>query len=80
MWWAARRAPGTWGNQVDAVVQLREGAHAPTLDDIQSHCRTRLTGYKIPRQLVITQEIQRSPSGKADYRWAWTVAVESAAR
>ncbi|MDQ0945525.1 acyl-CoA synthetase [Streptomyces sp. V1I1] len=69
-----------WGNHVAAVVQLREGAPTPTLDDIQSHCRTRLAGYKIPRQLVIAPEIQRSPSGKADYRWARTVAVESAAQ
>ncbi|MDJ0460151.1 acyl-CoA synthetase [Streptomyces sp. H27-C3] len=64
-----------WGNHVAAVVQLREGAGEPSLDDIQAHCRTRLAGYKIPRQLVIAPEIQRSPSGKADYRWARTVAV-----
>jgi 3-oxocholest-4-en-26-oate---CoA ligase len=65
----------TWGNHVAAVVQLREGASHPSLADIQSHCRTRLAGYKIPRQLVITDSIQRSPSGKADYRWAREVAV-----
>ncbi|WP_327321574.1 acyl-CoA synthetase [Streptomyces sp. NBC_01210] len=69
-----------WGNHVAAVVQVRDGALTPTLEDIQSHCRTRLAGYKIPRQLVIAPEIQRSPSGKADYRWARTVAVESAAQ
>ncbi|MER6030075.1 acyl-CoA synthetase [Streptomyces sp. NPDC001851] len=65
----------TWGNHVAAVVQLREGAARPSLADVQSHCRTRLAGYKIPRQLVITESIQRSPSGKADYRWAREVAV-----
>ncbi|WP_053659780.1 acyl-CoA synthetase [Streptomyces sp. MMG1121] len=64
-----------WGNHVAAVVQLRAGASHPSLDDIQSHCRTRLAGYKIPRQLVIADAIQRSPSGKADYRWAREVAV-----
>ncbi|WP_406306643.1 acyl-CoA synthetase [Streptomyces sp. NBC_00885] len=69
-----------WGNHVAAVVQLRSGALTPTLDDIQSHCRTRLAGYKIPRQLVIAPEIQRSPSGKADYRWARTVAAEAVDR
>lgn len=69
-----------WGNHVAAVVQVRAGALAPTLEDIQSHCRTRLAGYKIPRQLVIAPEIQRSPSGKADYRWARTVATDSTAR
>jgi acyl-CoA synthetase (AMP-forming)/AMP-acid ligase II len=67
-----------WGNHVAAVVQLRDGAGRPSLDDIQTHCRTHLAGYKIPRQLVITDTIQRSPSGKADYRWARSVAAEAA--
>ncbi|WP_037666131.1 AMP-binding enzyme, partial [Streptomyces afghaniensis] len=64
-----------WGHHVAAVVQVREGAARPSLEEIQSHCRDRLAGYKIPRQLVIAQAIQRSPSGKADYRWAREVAV-----
>ncbi|MEV1021178.1 acyl-CoA synthetase [Streptomyces sp. NPDC050264] len=67
-----------WGNHVAAVVQLRAGAPALTLDAVQTHCRTHLAGYKIPRQLVVADSIQRSPSGKADYRWARTVAAESA--
>ncbi|MGW0881962.1 acyl-CoA synthetase [Streptomyces sp. NPDC002671] len=66
-----------WGNHVAAVVQLREGARRPSLTDIQDHCRTRLAGYKIPRQLVITDAIRRSPSGKADYRWAREAAVSA---
>ena len=64
-----------WGNHVAAVVQLRTGAPRPSLDDVQTFCRTHLAGYKIPRQLVITEAIRRSPSGKADYRWAKEVAV-----
>ncbi|GCB52787.1 acyl-CoA synthetase [Streptomyces sp. NL15-2K] len=64
-----------WGHHVAAVVQLREGAGRPSLEDIQTHCRARLAGYKIPRRLVVTETIRRSPSGKADYRWAREVAV-----
>ncbi|MFJ7071855.1 acyl-CoA synthetase [Streptomyces sp. NPDC098781] len=64
-----------WGHHVAAVVQLREGAVRPSLADIQTHCRSHLAGYKIPRQLVITDAIRRSPSGKADYRWAREVAA-----
>ncbi|MFJ3234291.1 acyl-CoA synthetase [Streptomyces sp. NPDC086787] len=64
-----------WGNHVAAVVQLREGADRLSLTDLQTHCRAHLAGYKIPRQLVLTNAIQRSPSGKADYRWAREVAV-----
>ncbi|GGZ42785.1 acyl-CoA synthetase [Streptomyces bluensis] len=69
-----------WGNHVAAVVQLRAGAALLSLEDIQSHCRARLAGYKIPRQLVVTDTIQRSPSGKADYRWARSVAVAASQR
>jgi acyl-CoA synthetase (AMP-forming)/AMP-acid ligase II len=64
-----------WGNHVAAVVQLRTGAPALDLEAVQTHCRSRLAGYKIPRQLVITDRIERSPSGKADYRWARSVAA-----
>ncbi|MEU9701703.1 acyl-CoA synthetase [Streptomyces sp. NPDC047981] len=64
-----------WGNHVAAVVQLRAGAPALDLETVQTHCRTRLAGYKIPRQLVIADAIQRSPSGKADYRWARSLAA-----
>ncbi|MEU7390468.1 acyl-CoA synthetase [Streptomyces tanashiensis] len=66
-----------WGNHVAAVVQLREGAGTLDLESVQTHCRQQLAGYKVPRQLVLTDRIQRSPSGKADYRWARAVAVEA---
>ncbi|MER7761058.1 acyl-CoA synthetase [Streptomyces sp. NPDC097619] len=66
-----------WGSHVAAVVQVRAGAGPLTLAEVQGHCRTLLAGYKIPRQLVLTPEIQRSPSGKADYRWARSVAAEA---
>ncbi|MGP3776778.1 acyl-CoA synthetase [Streptomyces sp. SDT5-1] len=68
-----------WGNHVAAVVQLADGARPLTLDAVQTHCRSHLAGYKIPRQLVVTDRIQRSPSGKADYRWARQVAAERTA-
>ncbi|MFB7588951.1 acyl-CoA synthetase [Streptomyces sp. NPDC056169] len=66
-----------WGNHVAAVVQLRADAPPLDLEAVQNHCRPRLAGYKVPRQLVLTDRIQRSPSGKADYRWARSVAVEA---
>ncbi|APE26052.1 MULTISPECIES: acyl-CoA synthetase [Streptomyces] len=66
-----------WGNHVAAVVQLRQDAPPLDLESLQTHCRPRLAGYKVPRQLVLTDRIQRSPSGKADYRWARAVAVEA---
>ncbi|ATL32695.1 acyl-CoA synthetase [Streptomyces formicae] len=65
-----------WGNRVAAVVQLRADAPSLDLEAVQTHCRTLLAGYKIPRAVVFTDHIQRSPSGKADYRWAKAVAAE----
>jgi acyl-CoA synthetase (AMP-forming)/AMP-acid ligase II len=58
-----------WGQRVTAVLQASDGA-APTLEQLDEHCRGRLAGYKIPRSLVVVDQVVRSPAGKADYRWA----------
>ncbi|MGH9027757.1 MAG: acyl-CoA synthetase [Acidimicrobiia bacterium] len=63
-----------WGQRIAAVVQPRSGG-GPTLDAIQEHCRTRIAGYKVPRELHIVDTVVRSPSGKPDYRWAKEIAA-----
>jgi acyl-CoA synthetase (AMP-forming)/AMP-acid ligase II len=63
-----------WGERVAAIVQPRPDA-AVTLADVDAHCRTKVSGYKVPRELHLVDEILRSPSGKADYRWAKAVAL-----
>jgi len=63
-----------WGQKVAAVVQPREGM-AVTLEELDAHCRSRLAGYKIPRQLTLVDRVERSPSGKPDYPWAQKVAL-----
>jgi acyl-CoA synthetase (AMP-forming)/AMP-acid ligase II len=65
-----------WGERVAAVVQPRPG-ESPSLADLDAHCRTKVSGYKVPRELHLVDEIVRSPSGKADYRWAKAVATEA---
>lgn len=55
--------------RVAAVVQPRPG-HEVTLESLAEHCRTRLARYKAPRELRLVDEIGRTASGKADYRWA----------
>ena len=67
-----------WGERVAAVVEFRPDRSA-SLDEIRDHCRTRVAGYKAPRQLCVVDRIVRSPSGKPDYRWAKQVAVEDSA-
>ena len=56
-----------WGQKVAAVVEPRPG-EVPTLDELIEHCRTRLAGYKVPRQLHLVDEMPRQPSGKPDYQ------------
>jgi acyl-CoA synthetase (AMP-forming)/AMP-acid ligase II len=62
-----------WGQAVCAVVQAHPGA-SPDLDDLRERTRAVLAGYKLPKRLVLVDEIVRSPAGKADYRWAHEVA------
>ena len=64
-----------WGERVAAVVQPREGRR-PTLEDLASHCRTLVAGYKVPKALHLVTQIQRQPSGKPDYPWAKRVAQD----
>ena len=68
-----------WGQRVAAVVQLRRGAPVPSVDDVAVHVRRSLAGYKVPRSLVVVEEVVRSPAGKADYRWALETATASLA-
>jgi fatty-acyl-CoA synthase len=65
-----------WGERVTALIQPRPGA-APTLDQLAEHTRRRLAAYKVPRAVVIVDQIVRSPSGKPDYRWARATAEAS---
>ena len=60
-------------SRVAAVVQCREGREI-TLAGIDAHCRTKIAGYKVPRQLTVVDQVVRSPSGKPDYRWAKATA------
>ncbi|MGH9171455.1 MAG: acyl-CoA synthetase [Acidimicrobiales bacterium] len=63
-----------WGQRVSAVVEPRPGA-APQLESLQEHCRSRIAGYKVPRELHVVDKLVRSPAGKPDYRWALEVAL-----
>jgi acyl-CoA synthetase (AMP-forming)/AMP-acid ligase II len=66
-----------WGERVVAVVQPRSGA-APTSEHLQEHVRRHLAGYKVPKEVVLVEQVVRSPSGKADYRWARETATAHA--
>ena len=63
-----------WGQRVAAIIQPR-GELVPTLDAVQAHCRDHIAGYKVPRELHVVDQIERSPSGKPDYRWATAIVT-----
>jgi 3-oxocholest-4-en-26-oate---CoA ligase len=63
-----------WGQRVAAIIAPR-GEQVPTLDEVQAHCRDHIAGYKVPRELHVVDQIERSPSGKPDYRWATAIVT-----
>ncbi len=65
-----------WGERVVAVVEPAPGTE-PTEDALMRLVRASLAGYKVPKQVVFVEEVVRSPSGKADYRWAADVAASA---
>ena len=59
-----------YGERVAAVVELRPGTAPVDAGELRAHCRTAVAGYKVPARIEFVPAVVRSPSGKADYRWA----------
>jgi acyl-CoA synthetase (AMP-forming)/AMP-acid ligase II len=72
----AGRPSERWGQEVVAVVALAEGADA-SADELIAHAAQSLARYKLPKAIVFRTVIERSPSGKADYRWAREQAMNA---
>jgi acyl-CoA synthetase (AMP-forming)/AMP-acid ligase II len=70
----AGRPSERWGQEVVAVVALAEGAAADA-EELVAHAALSLARYKLPKAVVFRPVIERSPAGKADYRWAREQAV-----
>jgi acyl-CoA synthetase (AMP-forming)/AMP-acid ligase II len=72
----AGRPSERWGQEVVAIVALAEGADAGA-DELVAHAAQSLARYKLPKEIVFRTVIERSPSGKADYRWAREQAMNA---
>ena len=72
----AGRPSERWGNEVVAVVQLVEGKSV-TVDDLNLEAAKHVAKYKLPKAYVFVDSVLRSPSGKADYRWAREQATKA---
>jgi 3-oxocholest-4-en-26-oate---CoA ligase len=55
-----------FGERVAAVVRLRDDAPPLDLDGLQDHCRAHIAGYKVPRQVLLVEEIPLTAAGKPD--------------
>lgn len=67
-------ADDKWGQAVTAVVSTTSVVSA---DELVSHCRQTLAGYKCPKHVVFVERILRGPNGKADHRWAGRIAADA---
>jgi acyl-CoA synthetase (AMP-forming)/AMP-acid ligase II len=74
----AGRPSERWGNEVVAVVQLVDGAEVSE-DELSAHANESVARYKLPKAWVMVDRVVRSPSGKADYRWAKQLAEDTVA-
>ncbi len=63
-----------FGERIAALVQPRPQRKVEA-ELLTEHARQRLSPYKVPREIVVVEEIRRSPSGKPDYRWAKEIAL-----
>jgi 3-oxocholest-4-en-26-oate---CoA ligase len=67
-----------FGQQVVAVVGSARPA-PPGGDELRRWVRSCLSGYKVPKLVVVVDSVQRAPNGKADYGWAKAVATTALA-
>ena len=63
-----------WGHEVVALVQLQDGMSV-TEDELLAESAKHIARYKLPKGFVFLPALQRSPAGKADYRWARGIAA-----
>jgi O-succinylbenzoic acid--CoA ligase len=54
-----------WGERVAALVVPTEG-RSLSADEIDTHCRERLAGFKCPRTVAFAEELPRTASGTVD--------------
>jgi fatty-acyl-CoA synthase len=69
------RASERWGQEVVALVALREDAEHTVL---RAHCASQLASFKAPKEFIVVDQVRRLGNGKADYRWAKSTAAQKA--
>ena len=65
-----------FGQKIVAVVSTVDNQQVDEAELIEN-TRKSIAGYKLPKTILFTDEVQRAPNGKANYKWAKNVANES---
>ncbi|MGA0877888.1 MAG: AMP-binding protein [Ilumatobacteraceae bacterium] len=65
-----------FGEKVALVASRRDGATV-SADEVIDHVKVAIADYKVPRVVVFVDQVYRSPSGKADYRWARQAVLDA---
>ncbi|WP_156393708.1 AMP-binding protein [Nocardioides sp. Root140] len=78
-----------WGQQVTALVQLREGVSVDgaaadsgpglvsvSAEELREHCHALIANYKVPKVFVFVDQVPRTPVSKVDYRASASLALE----
>ena len=63
----------TWGQKVVAVIQRREIVDL-SVEEIKESASKYIASYKMPKEIVFSDLIERAPSGKPNYQWAQNLA------
>ena len=54
-----------WGERVVAVISCKPGVN-PTVDEIRAYAESHLARYKLPKEIVVTDDVPRNGAGKLD--------------
>jgi fatty-acyl-CoA synthase len=65
-----------WGEEIVAVVAQHRDCGDVIHDELDALCTTHLARFKAPKQYIFVEQIRRLGNGKADYRWAKSVATQ----
>ena len=63
-----------FGEKVVGIVSLSNESAVDT--DLINFCRERIAGYKLPKHVLLVDQVQRAANGKPDYKWAKQTALD----
>ena len=67
-----------WGQSVTAVISLKPGCELDEAD-LKAFARREIAGYKLPKRILVKDDLERAANGKADYKLIRAYAAEQLA-